>query len=516
MVLPKITVITPTFNTGETIKISLLSVAKQTYKNIEHIIVDGASKDKTLPTIRRYQKLHKNIRLLTEKDSGIYNAMNKGLDLCTGDWIFFLGADDSFYDKQVLEDLYDQGLFQEEQVVYGNVIIKGDAPWAKDGSIYDGPFTLEKLFRWNICHQSIFYPRSVIKQVGYFETKYKVTSDWDYNIRCWAKYKFSYIDKIIAFFMTGGKSSEGGDYALHLDFPDNVIKYFQLDVHDANLYHATSQFYYPMARYRENEYVNNIHELKEETESLKQKIANQKKEHSESVTEIQKQHEISIVSLRSEFEEVFSNFKAEQENFHTNLRAEYSSNIAKLKTESELAISRLKEEHALIIAKLTEEHAQVLINLNEEHAQILTNLRTEHLETIRNLTHEHDLFVNTLKAENADTINKLKGGYEDTILSMQEEKRAFWELFRQKETEFMQVIDLKNNLIENLSNTITDKDLYLRDTVTRYDNSMAILNGEINLKNQQIATIYNSYTWKTGKFLLAPIFFIMKKIIGRK
>ena len=228
MILPKITIITPTYNTGESIEIALTSVAGQTYPNIEHIIVDGASKDKTLPIIRKHQKVNKNIRLLTEKDTGIYDAMNKGMDLCTGDWLFFMGADDAFVNERVLSDLYEQGVFQEEHIVYGNVILKGDAPWAKDGTIYDGPFSLEKLFKVNICHQCILYPKSVIRQIGHYDTRYKVTSDWDYNFRCWARYKFTYIDKIIAVFATGGKSSEGGDYQLHLDFPENIINYFHL------------------------------------------------------------------------------------------------------------------------------------------------------------------------------------------------------------------------------------------------------------------------------------------------
>ena len=200
MRLPKITIITPTLNTGQYIETALKSVTDQTYNNIEHIIVDGASTDSTLKIVRGYQKTHKNVRLISETDSGIYFAMNKGMDLCTGDWIYFMGADDSFYNENVLTELFNLGFFNEEQIVYGNVIIQGDASWAKNNSVYDGLFTLDKLFRSNICHQSIFYPKSVISRIGYYETKYKITSDWDYNVRCWARYKFTYTEKVIAYF----------------------------------------------------------------------------------------------------------------------------------------------------------------------------------------------------------------------------------------------------------------------------------------------------------------------------
>lgn len=323
MLLPKISIITPTHQAGDTIETALQSVSGQTYRNIEHIIIDCASQDETLPVIRRYQTLYPNIRLLTEKDEGIYDAMNKGLDLCTGEWIYFMGADDTFYNENTLTDLWENGLFQEERIIYGNVIIKGDAPWAKNNSIYDGPFTLDKLFRWNICHQSVFYPRSVIRLVGYFETRYKITADWDYNIRCWAKYKFTYTDKIIAFFTTGGKSSEGSDAAFHLDFTDNMIKYFQLDVLDPHLNGAASPFYYVMALHREKEYINNIKNLQVEIERLKQSISDQ---------------------------------QTEQERLIANLSAEDESTIANLKSEMNQLVNDLKMKHAHFITRLTEEH----------------------------------------------------------------------------------------------------------------------------------------------------------------
>ncbi|MCX6303960.1 MAG: glycosyltransferase [Bacteroidetes bacterium] len=637
MILPKITIITPTFNTAETIETVLLSVAKQTYKNIEHIIVDGASKDKTLPTIRRFQKQHKHIRLLTEKDKGIYDAMNKGMGLCTGDWIIFMGADDSFYNEHVLTELYEQGLFQEEQVIYGNVIIKGDAPWAKDGTIYDGPFTLEKLFKGNICHQSIFYPRSVITQVGYYDTKYKVTSDWDYNVKCWAKYKFTYVDKVIACFTTGGKSSEGGDYALHLDFPGNVIRYFQLDLQDPEIYNVTSPFYYPMARHRENEFISNISELRTETEQLKQFIASRQTEHDESVAALQKQHEMSGAGLRTEFEGILAGLKTGQENFLAayqaenetyvnnlkgeheqvlaNIKEEHAYRIANQKTEHDQAIAYIKEEaehrfimqqaandqalaqlreendqrltalrnehvevvsqltekhdqnvmhlkagHEQVIANLTAEHEhraadlqknhdQAVINLQNEHAQVvgnlkeehylainnlknehnavvsglkvehnlsLNNLKTEHNLVVSNLKLEHGLSVASLKSDHMESMNTLKGNYDEIIISLKAEQLTAGELFRRKEADFTQMIESNNLHIEQLNLAIASHERRFSETVENYNNEIANLKAEIALRNQQIATIFSSYTWKTGKILLSPAVFVAKTFASKK
>jgi glycosyltransferase involved in cell wall biosynthesis len=638
-------------NTGDSIEIALLSVAGQTYPNIEHIIVDGASKDKTLPTIRKHQKSNKNIRLLTEKDQGIYDAMNKGMDLCTGDWIIFLGADDAFANENILMDLYEQGLFQEEHIVYGNVILKGDAPWAKDGTIYDGPFSLEKLFKVNICHQCILYPKSVIRQIGHYDTRYKVTSDWDYNFRCWARYKFTYIDKIIAVFATGGKSSEGGDYQLHLDFPENIINYFHLDVNDGNLYLATSEFYYPMTRHKENEYLRSIQDLKAETGHLKELLGTRQTEHEESVAVLQAdhgssdailwaefdqvladlkadqktflasyrtenernltnvnaahnqavasireehdlvianineqhrqvveniktehhlvfdsikaeheqvvsnlkyEHEQVVVNLKNEHQQVVSNLRNENEQVVSNLRNENEQVVSNLRAENEYAVKFLTEKHEQVIADLNKEHVQSIANLNKEQAQGMANQKDEHLRNVANLKDEHNLKVTSLKSEHVQSVslltvkhsisvnnlktehnlavsnlklehglliaalkteqlesmNTLKNNYEDIVRTLQSEQRASMDAFRLKEAEFMHYNESNVQQINNLNDTISRNTVIFNEMVEKYNREIANLKETIFARNHEIATIYKSYTWKTGKILLAPAVFL--------
>jgi len=504
MLPPKITVITPTLNTGESIETALLSVATQTYQNIEHIIVDGSSNDKTLPTIRRFQKMYKNIRLLTENDRGIYHAMNKGLDLCTGDWIIFLGADDSFYDENVLTDLFEQGLFQEEQVIYGNVSVVGDTFWAKDGRVYDGPFELKKLFRTNICHQCIFYPRSVIGKIGYYSETYPISADWDYNLRCYIKYKFSYTDKIIAFFKSGGVSMSGDD-TLSKDFLNNIINYFQIDPHSGSVNDPDSPFYYSMSRFREQEYLKHKMELNEEIASLRNLLVDKQTEYADSVSTMQKQNELSSAAMRMEFEETITKFRTDQEHLLSGIRAEYETTVTNLKTEASELVNDLKTEYN-----------QVICNLKEEHREHVETLRADQTHVITKLTDDHNQSVAALKANHLHTISILRNGFEDIIKSQQTELNTFRELFLQKEVEFVRVMESNNQHIEHLNMTITGKDVLFRETVEKYNNELDKLKAELYGRNQDIVAIYNSFTWKTGKILLAPAIFIAKKINSEK
>ena len=246
----KISIITPVLNAEATIKQAMLSVANQKYKEIEHLIIDGCSKDNTISIIRDYQKLYGHIILIQEKDKGIYDAMNKGIKLCKGDWLFFLGADDELYDENVLSDLDSLGAFNQDRVFYGNVYIQGDNQWAKDKTIYDGPFDLNKLVQKNICQQAIFYPKHIVKKNGYFNIKYEVTADWDYNLRCFAKQDFLYVDKTIAVFTSGGKSSQTGADISFKGFAGNIINYFDLDPDDPKYHKPDSPFHNLLSHYK--------------------------------------------------------------------------------------------------------------------------------------------------------------------------------------------------------------------------------------------------------------------------
>jgi glycosyltransferase involved in cell wall biosynthesis len=100
-----ITIITPTFNSGAIISRLISSIQSQDFREFEHLIIDGESTDNTIDVITRYAAESSNVKLSIAKDNGIYDAMNKGISMAKGSWIFFIGADDYLYGPNVLKDI---------------------------------------------------------------------------------------------------------------------------------------------------------------------------------------------------------------------------------------------------------------------------------------------------------------------------------------------------------------------------------------------------------------------------
>jgi glycosyltransferase involved in cell wall biosynthesis len=203
-----LSVVIPTYNSEKTIERCLNSLISQTYQNFEICIIDAASSDGTLAKIEQFRSKFQNIRILSELDLGTYDAMNKGIDLAKGKWIYFLGSDDEVHDENVFSDVFKVSPDKSYGIVYGNVRIDGDTPWAKDGQIYDGEFPIEQLLNRNICHQSIFYRIKMFEKLGKYNLRYPVCADWELNLRFFPKTKPKYIDRIIANFYGGGISSK--------------------------------------------------------------------------------------------------------------------------------------------------------------------------------------------------------------------------------------------------------------------------------------------------------------------
>ena len=224
-VAPFLSIIVPTFNSEVTIKKCLDSIISQSFSDFEVLIIDGISKDNTLSIVNKFND--PRIKIISESDKGIYDAMNKGITLGRGDWLYFLGSDDELYEREVLQKVY---LFVERKrnykIFYGNVLVCGDAGWAKDGTIYDGSFSFSKLLNKNICHQSVFYKNCVFKKIGFYDIKYKINADWDFNLRCIAKYKFQYINFIVAIFTAGGYGQTKTDNLFFNNYWNILCQYF--------------------------------------------------------------------------------------------------------------------------------------------------------------------------------------------------------------------------------------------------------------------------------------------------
>ncbi|MDR1764097.1 MAG: glycosyltransferase [Dysgonamonadaceae bacterium] len=227
--MPFFSIIIPTYNSEKTLKKCLESVINQKFDDFEVVIIDGVSSDKTLEIAENYSD--SRIKIFSEKDKGIYDAMNKGIDKSTGRWLYFLGSDDELFDNEVLSLICNTIQSSTEKIVYGNVLVSGDSGWAKNDNIYDGIFALEKILRKNICHQAIFYHKSVFDSIGYFNTSYSVSADWDFNLRCYAKYIFLYVNTKIAKFSGGNTSFAHKDAEFHKNYARNILKYFERNLY---------------------------------------------------------------------------------------------------------------------------------------------------------------------------------------------------------------------------------------------------------------------------------------------
>jgi len=184
----KISIITITWNSERYIEETITSVANQTYPNIEYIIIDGGSTDATLDIIKKYEP--KIDRWISEPDGGIADAMNKGLALATGDYILFLHSDDYLLNPSVVEQAVPH-LTAPYDIVMFNIILERNS--RKTLSI---PRGLNKWinFKTGVYHQSVFCSNKLFKQIGIFDTQFKIVMDYDFFLRA---YKTNTISKKI-------------------------------------------------------------------------------------------------------------------------------------------------------------------------------------------------------------------------------------------------------------------------------------------------------------------------------
>ena len=217
---PKISIIIPTFEASKTLSVALESILEQSFTDYEILIIDGFSTDNTVEIAKSYQD--ERIRIISERDNGIYDAMNKGIRLAEGEWLYFLGSDDRLFDNEVLENVHQSLLKCNCDVVYGDVI------FAISGKVYNGEFTKLMLLEKNICHQSIFTKKSVFNKTGLFNIEYKALADWHFNIKWFNNktVKRKYIGQIIASYYEDGYSFNNLDSNFTKDWNRNIKQYF--------------------------------------------------------------------------------------------------------------------------------------------------------------------------------------------------------------------------------------------------------------------------------------------------
>ena len=223
MATPMFSIIVPTFNMATTLHACLDSIAHQTCSDCELVLVDGGSTDGTLDIAKSFAPtLGTRLVIHSGPDQGPYDAMNRGVEMATGAWLLFLGADDTLYEAETLARVAAFiGEHEPSHLVYGDVIS------SLTGSRHAGVFDLDRLlFGTNICHQSIFYRRELFAGIGPYNLRYRVCADWDFNIRCFSNPALvtRYMDIVVARWnnMTGLSAREGADK----EFKKRLPKYF--------------------------------------------------------------------------------------------------------------------------------------------------------------------------------------------------------------------------------------------------------------------------------------------------
>jgi len=205
----KISVITAVYNNKETIRDALNSVLEQTYKDIEYIVIDGASTDGTLEIIKEYED--KIDTVVSEKDGGIYDALNKGISNATGDIICFLHSDDIYADKDVLSKV--NNVFEKEQVdsIYGDLVYVKKENINKVVRYWkSGEFKQKKLQNgWMPPHPTFFVKREVYEKYGSFDTSFKIAADYDTVLRFLGVEKITttYLPEVLIKMRLGGASN---------------------------------------------------------------------------------------------------------------------------------------------------------------------------------------------------------------------------------------------------------------------------------------------------------------------
>lgn len=204
----KISVITPTYNFAPTLARTIESVISQNYADLEYIIIDGGSSDNTVEIVTSYQDRLK-INFISEPDNGIYDAMNKGIKLATGEIICILNSDDIFYDDKVLSTIATAFSDEKVEVVYGDIKYFADDVDKTNRYWKTGEYKASKLNNgWIIPHPALFVRKSVYDTCGLYNTDFRIAGDYEFILRMLKKYNFTlkYIPQVFVKMFDGGIS----------------------------------------------------------------------------------------------------------------------------------------------------------------------------------------------------------------------------------------------------------------------------------------------------------------------
>jgi glycosyltransferase involved in cell wall biosynthesis len=230
----KLSLITVCYNAGHLLDATLQSALNQSFKDFELVIVDGGSKDNTLQVLEPYKAYIGT--LISERDKGIYDAMNKGVKAAKGEWVYFLNAGDSFFNSQVLKDIFTSPLHRESDFLYAKVQTLNE-PTGLDYLAGEEVSFKDFYFRYPICHQASFARKALFEQLGDFNTHYKLISDTEWFIRLFKTpgVRKTFLNQVVAYYDVTGATYLKRMAGMR-EYIQAGFKYFPLPVAMMNLF----------------------------------------------------------------------------------------------------------------------------------------------------------------------------------------------------------------------------------------------------------------------------------------
>lgn len=247
----KVSLITVTYNSDKTLLDTINSVLAQTYENIEYIVVDGLSKDKTVDIIREYEpQFAGRMKWICEKDSGLYDAMNKGIRMATGDVVGILNSDDFFTSNDVIEKVV-AGFTKDTDAVYGDIHFVNPDNLQRCVRYYSSKIFKRSLMKMGFipAHPSFYCRKECFEKFGYYKTDYKIAADFDLLLRFIYVHqiRIKYLPVDMVTMRLGGASTDGWKSRLvmmneHLrSFKENGVK--------TNRFWLSLRYFYKITEY---------------------------------------------------------------------------------------------------------------------------------------------------------------------------------------------------------------------------------------------------------------------------
>lgn len=227
----KLSVITINYNNRKGLAKTIASVAGQVWQQFEYVVIDGGSTDGSKELITGYQRINYYV---SEKDKGVYHAMNKGIQAAKGEYVIFMNSGDCFYDAEVLEDVQSR-LNNEYGIVYGNSAFVSDAGYYEE-KVPPSTLSFGHFIHDGLNHQAVFIKRSLFFKHFLYNESYKLNSDWEFfiYILCKENEPYLYINRFICFYdFTGFSSSLAIRNSFDEERAATLQKYFPLLTEDA-------------------------------------------------------------------------------------------------------------------------------------------------------------------------------------------------------------------------------------------------------------------------------------------